>query len=278
MGKPDKAEEALRDSHHEDAAPPPYAPADSAPGYVDEAPEYSVPRLNHIAVGKGESSAQGGSAGTLIFPSKFTCYYKFGSASTWLGTSKDNLLHCVSPPRLFGQPNTILRTTADKESTPLAMAHKPTGSGWRTSPITVPPRPGGDWKEQVSTEMTIKSDMSSRFSVNVGTDRRLEYFEWRSSNGNEVRELSGSRIGRGFKLVRLMGPETGEGGKRHDREGGFTSDGKEIVAVFGYGNSMSSGPDFAFMGTGLTGAFGETWEIMAVMTFLRVHEYNSTGA
>lgn len=67
--------------------------------------------------------------------------------------------------------------------------------------------------------------------------------------------------------MRVGAGPAGEGGNRKGREVGFTSDGMEIVAVVVLDwKSMSKGMRFAFMNTGLTGTFGEEWEIVALLT------------
>lgn len=268
MGKMDKLKEAFGHSKDDEAAPPPYA--------EDAAPEYSIPRLHPTNLVSSQPSSSGvanTAAGTLVFAPKFGCHYK--RMSVYLGTSKDNLTHAISRPKLWGQPETILRTTADKESAPLASAGRLKGSNYLKSLIRVPARPGGDRTDDLEIEMSGDYEISRRFHLQVGADRHTETFEWRNSNGKEVREIGQSRLGRGYKLVRLGGadePVMGRGGERQERELGFTSMGEEIVAVGAHTNGWTSGPDFAFMGTGLTGAFGETWEIVAVISWLRIVE------
>jgi hypothetical protein len=272
MGKLDKLREAFGSSKGEEAAPPPYAPP--PPEYPDskppqDAPEYSIPRLGPEALaGRPSSSSSQPAAGTLMFPPRISCHHKM--LRTYIGVSKDNPLWTVTGPKLFGRPDSVLHTTADKESPALAFFGPLKGSKYTKSVVKVPARPGGDRAEDVEVAMTGDYANSHLFHIQVGQDRHTESFEWRNSGGKEVRDLGQSRIGKGYKLVRFTTTEQGRGGERTEREWGFTSEGEEIVAIGAHTSSWSTGPNFAFMGTGLTGAFGETWEIVAVASWLRL--------
>ncbi|KAJ5256597.1 hypothetical protein N7478_012701 [Penicillium angulare] len=99
-----------------------------------------------------------------------------------------------------------------------------------------------------------------------------ERFEWRSSHGNEIKELATGHS-YGWKLVRIAGPNASVGGSRKDRGLGFTSDGLEIVAIVAHNASwsMTKGLRFAFMGAGLTGTLGEAWEIMTLISAMQLY-------
>lgn len=84
---------------------------------------------------------------------------------------------------------------------------------------------------------------------------RREGFEWRASHGDEVKELE--RCSRGWKLVRLHGEADGIGGTRAVRDVGTTSDGKEVVAVFGDCMGWRTKvAKFRFLGTAAAGQLG----------------------
>lgn len=119
------------------------------------------------------------------------------------------------------------------------------------------------------------------FRMNVGlpgqqTPQSSETFEWRATGGNEVRGLHPRAFG--WKLVRL-GRQAGEGGNRKTRQVGETSDGKEVVAVWGtVPGSLRSWflpTKTAFMfelcGSGKTGELGEKFHIFALMTALQIY-------
>lgn len=122
--------------------------------------------------------------------------------------------------------------------------------------------------------------VSHSFSVEITSAAdpkpHLEKFEWRLSHGKEVKVLD--KWAWGWKLVRLEGnpssqPEASSSSsstKREDRDLGFTSDGKEVVAVWAPNSHWSKNKlgKFRFLGSGLTGELGEAWARMAVATVL----------
>ncbi|KAJ4227009.1 hypothetical protein NW759_004383 [Fusarium solani] len=111
------------------------------------------------------------------------------------------------------------------------------------------------------------------FTIESGTSGNevKEEFEWRPSKCDAVAGLGGQR--RGWKLMRLArGPP---GGADMDFLPGNIRDsyGKEIVAVWTEAkrNSTEIG-HFRFLGTGVTGALGDKWAIMAIITALALLE------
>lgn len=98
-------------------------------------------------------------------------------------------------------------------------------------------------------------------------------------HGNEVKELATGHS-YGWKLVWLSGPIHSAGGSRKEREMGLASDGTEIVALLAHNASwsMTKGFRFAFLATGLTGTFGETWEIMTVTSASHLWYLDYQGA
>ncbi|KAK3294449.1 uncharacterized protein B0H64DRAFT_443528 [Chaetomium fimeti] len=111
--------------------------------------------------------------------------------------------------------------------------------------------------------------------VGDGQHRRVERFEWRRSRGSEVRSIADqSRWGYGgWKLLR-MGDESDDSSGGHGKSGarvdGYSSDQKEVVAVWAHAgtvkSAMSKMGDFEYRGSGATGELGQLWSIMAAMT------------
>lgn len=116
-----------------------------------------------------------------------------------------------------------------------------------------------------------------QFSVKLGS--RIEMFEWRSTSGNEVREMFNHP--RGFKLIRMgsEGPGGGRGGQRATRTVGESSDGKEVVAVWATERSLISKGlvplgnkpfKFELRGSGKTAELGHQFAYLAVITALKI--------
>ncbi|EME42850.1 hypothetical protein DOTSEDRAFT_131649, partial [Dothistroma septosporum NZE10] len=100
---------------------------------------------------------------------------------------------------------------------------------------------------------------------------RDEAFEWHLSHGKEVQIIDNRAWG--YRLVSLAKGEACQAGSSRDaREHGWTSDGKESVAVYA-DRSKTDKHKVASLcvcreGTG--GELGEKWAICAVATFLRL--------
>lgn len=102
---------------------------------------------------------------------------------------------------------------------------------------------------------------------------RKEPYEWRRSNSYAVGGLGGSS--QGWKLVRLSN-ELPPGGLTMSGSGPPSGDGHEVVAVCTNAvMSMTKLWKFSFLGTGLSGALGERWAVMAVMTGLVIWDRDS---
>jgi len=117
--------------------------------------------------------------------------------------------------------------------------------------------------------------------VGSGADVRIERFEWRRSRGAEVKGVEGGS-GSGWKLVRMGGQMASDTGHRDDeaddddgRIEGFTSDGKEVVAVWadaGLSFHLSRIGGLEFRGSGATGELGLLWSVMAVVTCMCIYQ------
>lgn len=95
---------------------------------------------------------------------------------------------------------------------------------------------------------------------------RQERFEWRRSNASRaVGVLGGSAVG--WELVRLANELPPAGRAAGAGTGPPSGDGHEVVAACTSAVlSMTKLWKFAFLGTGLCGALGERWAVMAVVS------------
>lgn len=258
MGNPEKEREANKSAPSTSEPPPPYT--ETAQGINEDGGDDDfIPPYIHPVLPEGASSA------TLLFPPSMTVVHSISLTTAHLGVnSKDKRYHITAKSSEF-----TLRSGPKKDSPTLAKVLNSQGGKFGKSSIQVPREKG----ETIS--LIMESDHSNRqpFSLRVGSDNHLEHFEWRQSQGNEIETIGQTTWhGYGWKLVRLTTPAslTTDGGKRSERDFGFTSDGKEILAAAAFTNKFWRGPNFSFMGTGLTGTLGEVFEIVTTITFLRV--------
>lgn len=256
-----------------EASPPDYT---SHQYYRDEdVPGYAPPHFSGVAGGSTTLAPA-----TRKFPPKLISYGKWSSSAFYLGPSENEKLFAASfDSGWFRSKAPVTIYNGPTHNHPVLSSVSPfRGSGKMECTLTVFPTPGSSLGEPLQIQCGYSSatwkDARYAFTVPVtskpgGKDCiQPGTFEWRSTEGDEMKEVCGGRTSRGWKLVRVNGPETGQGGKRGARDHGFTSDGTEIVAVSAYhpGWSMSKGLVFAFMGTGLTGQLGAEWEVAAVTT------------
>lgn len=139
--------------------------------------------------------------------------------------------------------------------------------------VTLPPLPGEVSAQPIS--VTAPTMMSSTISFRVevpwpgpngSVQWRKEAFEWRRSNSLAVSALGGSA--QGWKLVRLS-KELPPGGLTMAGSGPPSGDGFEVVAACTTAvMSLTKLWKFCFLGTGVSGALGERWAVMAVITGL----------
>jgi len=257
--------------------PPPYPP----PSYHTGSEKLDLQEKDFLTSHfNNTNGAPPTGSGPLLFPPHLVYDTAWVSSVSHLGPSKEQpQFAVVTPNRMLGCFNRgciVLHSTTDKESAPIASVKREKGSKWRRSQITVAPRPGAaNGQEQIIT-MHGCSSSKQEFSITVGDGLATERFEWRSSHGDEVKALSGG-FNFGWKLCRLDGPTIAPGSV-DTSNGGYSSDGKEIVAVGIQPRLFKKNPEFRFLGTGLTGQLGETFEIVAIMGFIRLCELASQEA
>ncbi|KAF5607865.1 uncharacterized protein FSUBG_4967 [Fusarium subglutinans] len=137
--------------------------------------------------------------------------------------------------------------------------------------IRLPSLSGDAPREEIlhcSTGLTRRGHFWFVTQVGHGPDQHREGFEWRSSRGAEVRSVGQSS--RGYKLVRVGSTNFHNGSTNRV---GYTSDGKEVVAVWANTSlfkSWSGVGEFQFRGSGATGELGQLWALMAVMSCMSI--------
>ncbi|KAI1378448.1 hypothetical protein F4677DRAFT_395718 [Hypoxylon crocopeplum] len=218
------------------------------------------------------------------FPASWSLYRSTTSGVYHLGADGSPPLFAVSqtPNPSAGQPNLTLHDGPTADRPPLATGerHK-TFTGGVHSVITLPGSGSGISPEEPLRTVVSWPHISYAFDVDVGAADpgdlgrlRRETFEWRHSAGPAVSLLGAASSG--WKLIRTSpDPVPGVGSDAWHFTGGgeFSSDGKEIVAVWA-DSRRSPRPDevmrFRFLGTGASGVLGERWAAMAVVSALRV--------
>ncbi|RMJ09768.1 hypothetical protein BHE90_013887 [Fusarium euwallaceae] len=191
-----------------------------------------------------------------------------------LGEPDQEPVYCLSLPQGF-YGKMIMHDGPDPDSPALGGA-KP--DGWRVDfNIQLPGIPGTNIGESVEI-LRHKNRKPERYwfgmQVGEGANRHVERFEWRRSHGSEVKSVGESKWG--WKLVRVghnvddPNDEAEASGEEPDRPDGFTSDGKEVVAVWADSSiswkSMSKIGTFELRGSGRTGELGTQWAVMALLS------------
>ncbi|KAI1801516.1 hypothetical protein F4811DRAFT_574095 [Daldinia bambusicola] len=136
-----------------------------------------------------------------------------------------------------------------------------------------------------ATTLTYRTDDVGvyRFSLDLGR-LRLENFEWRRTEGNEVHAMFDDA--KGFKLVRLRnkGSGNGKGGKRAERHIDETSHGKEVVAVWAtQKNTLTSLVPilkpfkFELRASGKSEDLGTDFAYLALATALKIWSFEAQG-
>ncbi|KAK1989132.1 hypothetical protein LZ30DRAFT_696512 [Colletotrichum cereale] len=233
------------------------------PAYLDHdqnAPAYQSPRFNHMT-----TDSRALVAATTRFPPTFNCYGQWNWKQLYsLGPSSDENMFTVSfDTKLFSQKQSLFLHSGPSDKGPViaTVSRKALGMHRRATIIL----PGENGKEQEipferpeDVSWTQGEVRAFRIKVRKGV---VEEFQWRTSHGDEIKELAGHSCG--WKLVRMV--ETPQAGQKSF---GYSSDGKEVVAVLAYSTSwsMTKSYNFGFLGAGLTGTLGEDWETAAVVS------------
>lgn len=147
----------------------------------------------------------------------------------------------------------ILHDGPNESDPPLAHALP---AGWMklamtiASPAGAPLGVGGEEKITMHHNVGMKETFSFAMEVGHGAHRRVEWFEWRRSHGQDVRSVG--QASSGWKLIRLGA-------------------GEEVVAVWADNKnwmSMSKVGELQFRGNGATGEMGIRWSLMVVTSCL----------
>lgn len=216
-------------------------------------------------------SAQGNPS---LFPRECVFTYRLSHSHSYLGAKRNEPLFLVKTPRLLmGTGDILLLSGTDKLDTPLASAGslKIRSSTTCASHVRLKPRLGGSFTQPMDIDVTVGTENKYKFTIPVGPANRAETFEWRQSTGELVRSLAGG-FQYGMKLVRLDGPAGGSNGQ----DGKVTvvgGDGKPIVAVFAAMRPQANNAKFHFMNEGATGELGEVFELAAMISFIRLFEF-----
>ncbi|KAI0019751.1 hypothetical protein F4780DRAFT_793044 [Xylariomycetidae sp. FL0641] len=266
------------DSNNGDPAPPPYAAIDPANVAVPQssAPT-TAPTYTSGADGKGDS--KGGAAPAhpgRKFPAALNAYYQKKPTLTFhLGESGARPLYAVrAHTGCSGKPQAVLHDGPSQAAAdPPVLATARRASRWNNQ-LTVLMVPGdGGGGPETRVDMHAHSGWAKcryAFSLPVGADGREETFEWRRSRGDEVRALDGYR--RGWKLVRLGASSSSDDGGKEEEKEEEEEEGEEVVAAWAYNKSLSltKAWKFRFLGAGVAGELGPRWEVVALISALRV--------
>ncbi|KAF3013933.1 hypothetical protein E8E14_002645 [Neopestalotiopsis sp. 37M] len=270
MGRPEEAG-VLSKQQGNELPPPPYQESSDATG--SQSLHQQIGSTQNASSSAGPQQPQPQQYINRQFPGKFSMYSNSGFGKTYyLGEHGNQPLYIVKTHTGFsGQPDVVLHSGPSETSPPLAGVSGNTLS--RSATVELPPLPGsGPNAAEEDLDFSGWSFGTYTFSIEVGSTGRREPFEWRHSHGNEVDSLGGSSSG--WKLVRVNTDAPGGGSDKgsHFVGGGpQSSDAKEVVAVWSNARmSMSKELNFQFLGSGVTGALGERWAVMAVITALRI--------
>lgn len=295
-----------------DDAPPSYEEATGRPSYTHRPPPPTPPRPTNTKINTAASpSTPGGPvsspAGTGTphtpaqtfgqilpvasqsvrpqFPHAFNLYRDAfpGAAhrSYFLGEHQATPLYSVTAGWAANASGAslVLHNGPSDDHAPLATAAY--GPAGRSMAVSLPPLiPGRPPEPAYSVHTPTVMDPTFSFVVSVPSRAagpgaaayRNERYEWRRSSSLAVGGLGGRA--HGWKLVRLAN-ELPPGERAFAGSGPPSRDGHEVVAVCTETlMSVSKLFKFAFLGTGLSGALGEQWAVMAVVTGLAIWDHD----
>ncbi|KAI8632890.1 hypothetical protein F5Y19DRAFT_419352 [Xylariaceae sp. FL1651] len=257
-------------------APPPYTQSDNhAQSAVQFPPSGPAPSYDE----GGSSSGAGFTAGSnLKFPQALNGYYQMKFTTVFhLGEKKEAPLYAVRVHSGFTKNPELVLHDGPSENDPILATVDHAGF-WKASRsiLTIPSRDGvthdsESQRIEMHRHWSLKHEtFTFEADIGIGKETHREQFEWRTSHGDEVKELHALKFG--WKLVRLSNQPLGGGGQRATRVLGSTSDGNEVVAVWAINGSMSltKAFKFQFMGSALTGMMGDRWATAALISALRI--------
>ncbi|OTB16650.1 hypothetical protein K445DRAFT_21604 [Daldinia sp. EC12] len=275
MGNPEKS--ASQISRHESSSPPPYAEAVQESHYETSISPGGAP---HTSTNTGISPYR-------PFPPVLSAHYQWKMITPvfHLGDTTDKRLFAVKVHTGFsgygpGRPGVVLHNgPTDKHPMLAAAGDEYYASSLSLNGIITLPSLSDGTAERTCTEIlraaTSLDTVVFRFSIEVGPNNNelwREDFEWRKSKGNEDKDLVDAPWKCGFKLFRLS-PQTGKGSNTpNETLQKIATKDQELVAVFAWSNTLHLMDPFKieFRGNGKTGALGERFALMTVITGLRL--------
>ncbi|ERS97571.1 hypothetical protein HMPREF1624_05742 [Sporothrix schenckii ATCC 58251] len=228
------------------------------------------------ASGPGRRPAPGSVPTGRQFPAAFNLYGDNYSRVYFLGEHQQTPLYAVRMRPLWQMSNPViaLHNGPNPETSPLLAAVDYVPMSDHMSITLPPPLTYRGGSTAVRLDIVLGWSHFYTFTMEVGTDPRnvhRETFEWRHSYGNAVAALGGAR--EGWKLVRMSTAPLPGAPRAQPAPGFVSSDGREVVAMYSDARmSMTKQLKFAYVGTGLTGALGERWSVMAATSALAIWE------
>lgn len=266
-----KADEALQATPAEDPAPPPYSEATQ--GSSGQAGPSEGPAPPHAATSVYRP-----------FPQITSAYYQWKMTLTFhLGESADQRLYAVSTYPGWSSkenPGIILHNGPTKEDPMLATAGE--HPGWNVfspnSMITLPPLAGDSSQERRTEAMRASVSGKAvhfRFSIEVGDGEggaglRREEFVWQTCKGEEAKGLVEAPWQCGFKLTRASDQQSGGGSSGGGTKEAAAGEGQEVLAIFAWNRGWSITNPFRVQFVAPRGVMGERWELMVIITGLRL--------
>ncbi|KAI1074860.1 hypothetical protein F5B20DRAFT_562099 [Whalleya microplaca] len=274
-------------TRYPEQAPPGGSPVSARRSDIPTSPSPALPPRSKRAPSQTSFPSPPAPATPQKFPVSWTLYRGPTAGEFHIAADQDNGSSPIfavtqAPGSSPGQPNLILHDGPSADSPPLGTGerHK-TFTGGVHSVITLPGSGSGMSPEEPLRTLVSWPHISYAFDVDVGTASpgdlgrlRRETFEWRHSAGSAVGLLGAATTG--WKLIRTTtDPPPGVRADEWAFNGGgeFSSDGKEIVAVWADSRRNPAADrvmKFRFLGTGASGTLGERWSVMAVMSALRM--------
>ncbi|KAI1380901.1 hypothetical protein F4677DRAFT_405059 [Hypoxylon crocopeplum] len=272
MGKLEDTE--LKTAEDGDLAPPPYTEVAQEPHRADSTPDHN----SHIPMTTEVSPYR-------PFPSVLHAHYQWKITMVFhLGEPANKRLFAVSTHTELngkgpGKPGIVLHNgPTDKYPMLAAAGREPNADFLSLNSIIILPSLSGGTTGKNCTEImragTSSDQAVFRFSIEVGQskDLRRENFEWRKCKGDEVKSLVDPPWSCGFKLVRLPYHPGDNANSEDGTSSNVTDQNQEVIAIFAWNPNWSMMHPFKieFRGSGQTGAMGERFSLMVVITGLRL--------